>query len=100
MEDAIARHYETLALPDDFVAALRRQLAAAVADEQQLTRELHDRLREQRARMEAREARLIDVAAAGLLPRDKIVERSNAIRVEQAQIEASPGNHRRVGCRC
>lgn len=89
VEDAIARHCDTLKLPEDFVVTLRQLLDEALADQQRLTRELDARLREQLARLEAREARLIDLAADGLLPRDKILERSNAIKVERNQIEAS-----------
>jgi len=89
VEQAIERHYAGLQIPDDFAAAVREQLDAAMADEQRLTRDTHDKLSEQLAKLEAREQRLIDLAADGVLSRSKILERSNAIQVERTRIQAS-----------
>jgi site-specific DNA recombinase len=88
VEEAIERHYASLRVPDDFAQAVREQVEAAMADQQQLTNELHTKLAAQLAKLEAREQRLIDLAADGLLSRPKIVERSNAIQVERVRIAA------------
>ena len=53
----------------------------------QLTRELHAKLTVQLAKLKARELRLIDLAADGLLDRTKILERSNAIQTERNRIK-------------
>ena len=89
VEDAICTTYLQLALPDDFLTAVRSQIEATIADQLKLTREMHDKLRSQLGKLELREQRLIDLAADGLLERSKILEKSNAIRLERARIEAS-----------
>jgi site-specific DNA recombinase len=89
VEDIICRHYKTLPVPDDFATAVRDQLNQAMDSQQQLTRELHDKLAQQLAKLEVREQRLIDLAADGVLDRGKILERSNAIQTEKARIQAS-----------
>ncbi|MFL6136695.1 MAG: helix-turn-helix domain-containing protein [Frankiaceae bacterium] len=81
-------HYRTLRLADGFAEAIEEQVATTLAQQQQLTRELHATLTKQLAKLEAREARLIDLAADGLLSRDKIYERSNAIQLERQRVQA------------
>ena len=78
-----------LPLPEGFADAVRALIDTTLADQQQLTRELHDGLSKQLAKLEAREQRLIDLAADGLLSRDKILARSNAIQMERVRIQAS-----------
>lgn len=88
VEDAIEEHYRTVLVSGDFAAAVREQIEAALADEQKLTEELRAQLNRQLAKLEAREQRLIDLAADGLLDRSKILARSNAIKMERVRIEA------------
>jgi site-specific DNA recombinase len=88
VENAIAAHYSLLPVPDDFATAVRTELEATMADQQRLTRELHATLTKQLTKLEAREERLIDLAADGVLTRAKIHERSNAIHLERARIQA------------
>ncbi len=92
VEEAIERHYSSLPIPEDFAEAVSGQLDDALANQQKLTRELHDQLTKQLAKLEAREQRLIDLAADGLLSRDKILARSNAIQVERVRIQAQLGD--------
>ncbi len=89
VEEAAERHYTSLSIPIDFADAVRAQLDAAMADQQKLTQELHDQLTKQLDKLEAREQRLIDLAADGLLNRSKILERSNAIQTERVRIQAA-----------
>ncbi len=89
VEDAICRNYTRLAVPDDFASEVRTILETTMADQQRFTRDLHDSLTKQLAKLEAREERLIDLAADGVLTKSKIHERSNAIKVERARIHAS-----------
>ena len=88
VEEAIERHYETLPLPEGFADAVRALINTTLADQQRLTREVHERLTKQLAKLDAREQRLIDLAADGLLSRDKILARSNAIQMERVRLEA------------
>src|SRR5207247_1820576 len=69
-------------------AAVEQQLSATMVDQQQLTRELHDTLTKQLIKLDARAERLIDLAADGLLPREKITERSNRLQIERQRIQA------------
>ncbi len=92
VEESIERHYATLQVPDDFASAVREQLKDALANEQQLVQDTHDKLTKQLAKLDGRENRLIDLAADGLLSRDKILERSNAIQLERTRIQASLAN--------
>ena len=89
VEDAVTRHYETLALPDGFTEAVQSILCSAVADDQSLTQELHSTLLGQLAKLDSREQRLIDLAADGLLDRSKILDRANKIKIERNRIETS-----------
>jgi site-specific DNA recombinase len=89
VEDAVRRQYGGLEVGDDFIEAVRRELTETVSAEEQLTRERDSQLRAQLAKLEAREERLIDLAADGALTRAKIVERSNAIRAERVHIQAA-----------
>jgi site-specific DNA recombinase len=89
VEEAIERHYVTSPLPHGFAEAVNALLDTTLADQQQLTRELHAGLSKQLAKLDAREQRLIDLAADGLLSRDKILARSNAIQVERVRLQAS-----------
>lgn len=89
VEEAIAHHYtHGLDIGEDFTRELKQRLGEAMGEHQQLTHELHTRLRAQLAKLETREERLIDLAADGQLSRAKIQERSNAIRVERARIQS------------
>ncbi|MEO7262869.1 MAG: hypothetical protein ABI047_16685 [Jatrophihabitantaceae bacterium] len=85
----IADHYgHRLDIADDFTTEIKARLAEAMAEHQQLTQELHTTLTEQLTKLEAREERLIDLAADGQLSRAKIQQRSNAIQLERARIQA------------
>ncbi len=84
VENAIAAHYNQLHVPADFADAVRAELETTMADQQRLTSELHTTLTKQLTKLEAREERLIDLAADGALTRAKIHQRSNAIHLERA----------------
>jgi len=100
VENAIAAHYDLLPVPEDFADAVRAELETTMADQQRLTRELHTTLTKQLTKLEAREERLIDLAADGVLTRAKIQQRSNAIHLERARIQtqlANTGNQLALG---
>jgi site-specific DNA recombinase len=89
VEEAVRLHYATLRVGDDFSLAVRLEIERSVADSVRLTRELDARLRAQLTKLDAREERLIDLAADGALSRNKIQDRSNAIRMERVRIQAA-----------
>ncbi len=92
VENAIAAHYNQLQVPTDFTDAVRAELETTMADQQRLTHELHTTLTKQLTKLEACEERLIDLAADGALTRAKIQQRSNAIHLERARIQAQLAN--------
>jgi DNA invertase Pin-like site-specific DNA recombinase len=87
VEEAIASHYSRLQVPEDFAGTVRAELETTMDDQQRLTHELHTTLTKQLTKLEAREERLIDLAADGTLTRAKIQQRSNAIHLERARIQ-------------
>ena len=88
VEEAVCRHYRTtLDVSPEALTAVRTELQSTMDDTQRLTRELHEELRKQLAKLDAREARLIDLAADGLLDRAKIMTRSNAIKMERSRVQ-------------
>lgn len=89
VEEAIAAHYSLLRVPEDFADAVRDELETTMTDQQQLTQELHTTLTRQLTKLEAREERLIDLAADGVLTRAKIQQRSNTIQLERTRIQAN-----------
>jgi site-specific DNA recombinase len=89
VEQAIERNYATLELPTDFLNLVEAEVTAVVTDQVSLTQQLHDTYRAQLAKLDAREGRLIDLAADGMLSRDKIRERQNQLVVERERLRAS-----------
>ncbi|MDZ7886591.1 MAG: hypothetical protein U5N53_28475 [Mycobacterium sp.] len=89
VERAVADHYATLELPADFIQDVRGRLEESVGDSQASTRELHASLTRRLKQVETKESRLIDLAADGDMPRDKIRTKLNALKLERANIEAS-----------
>ncbi|WP_370531319.1 hypothetical protein [Nakamurella sp. PAMC28650] len=87
VEDAITRHYATLGLPANFVAVVRGELEATMADQQSTVKELHSQLKTQLARLDVQEERLLDLAAEGDLPKEKIKARLRKIQQERASAE-------------
>jgi len=88
IEAAIVSHYRTLQLPQDFASAVRHQLDGALADEQGSVHELHAALTRKLRDLDAKEERLLDLAADGNLPQAKIRARLHRITVERQQTDA------------
>ncbi|SHH31019.1 Site-specific DNA recombinase [Jatrophihabitans endophyticus] len=88
VEEQIERHYRDLGLNDDFVETMTDLISETLSSRQELTQQLHDQVTKQLHKLEAREQRLIDLAADGLLTRSKILERSNGIQMERVRLHA------------
>ncbi|GAB3304817.1 hypothetical protein GCM10027298_23370 [Epidermidibacterium keratini] len=88
VEHAIELHYRTLPVPENFVEHIEHTIHDALHEHLTTTEQLHTSLRHRLARLDAREARLIDLAADGALSRQKITQRANDIALERARIQA------------
>ncbi len=87
VETAIAEHYATLRLPDDFRASVRRLLDETLADEQSSVRTMHATLAARLAELDAKEERLLDLAGDGTLAQAKIKARLRAIESDRAHVQ-------------
>ncbi len=89
VEQKVIEHYAQLCLPDDFIDTLDTKIEQTLADEQQLTKQAHDALRAQRAKLDVKEERLLDLVEDASLPRDRVRDRLAAIRAERERIDAA-----------
>lgn len=89
VERDIERTYRTLSLSEKFLTELSDHLEAALRDERQLTEEAHTTLRTQLARLDAKEEKLLDLAADNDLPTDKLKQRLRDITLERSRINQS-----------
>lgn len=89
VEDAVTDHYTTLQLPENFTTEVRTQLDITLADEQANVRELHTSFTRRLKDLDERESRLIDLAADGSLPQNKIRTKLHELHIDRQRIEAS-----------
>ncbi|ACY20712.1 Resolvase domain protein [Gordonia bronchialis DSM 43247] len=92
VEQAIADHYLTLALPASFVAEVRRLLEDAVADEQRSVTELHAALNRKIKELDGKEDRLLDLLADDGIPQAKVRAKLRKIQTDRAAAEAGLAN--------
>jgi site-specific DNA recombinase len=92
VEEAVALHYYDLGVGADFVEAVEAELTTFMAESQQLTRELHQSLTKQLAKLDTQEDRLIDLAAEGSLSKAKLQQRINRLRLERQRVQESLDN--------
>ena len=92
IEDALERHYETLDLPATFIADVRARIDRALADEQSSMRDIHAKVSRQIKELEVKEERLIDLAADGMLPQQKIRVKLHEIHVEKRKAQDALAN--------
>jgi len=86
VEQAVLDHYATVSFSEEFTAAVRAGLDAAIAHDLGSTQEVRDRLDVRLAALDTRESNLLDLAADGELPKEKIREKLIAIRDERTSI--------------
>lgn len=89
VERAIVDHYATLSLPSSFHTTIRGLLDEALADEQSSVRTMHATLTTRLKELDAKEERLLDLAADGTLPQAKIKSRLRAIETDRSSVQAS-----------
>lgn len=88
VEQAVADHYATFQLGEDFGREVRERLDAALIDAQGNAREAHTALSRRLKELDEKESRLIDLAADGTLPTAKIRAKLNEIKIDRARVEA------------
>jgi site-specific DNA recombinase len=86
LEQAVLDHYATVAFPDEFKTAVRERLDEALAQDEGATRSIRERLTARLAALEGKEDNLIDLAADGEMPKEKIKTKIAAIRGERESI--------------
>ena len=83
VEEAIVRHYGTLRLSDDFVDEVLTSLEAGLNAEQANVHAMHMQLTKRLKELDSKEERLIDLAADGSVPQDKIRSRLRQIQADR-----------------
>lgn len=92
VEDSVAESYGQLVLDKDFEEDIRARLEEALFGEQQDIKEMYAKYRNQLKEVEAKESRLVDIAADGILPQSKVREKMHELRVQRSRIEDSLAN--------
>ena len=91
LEQAVLDHYVTVSFSDEFKAAVRARLDEAVAYDLGSTQAIRGRLEARLAALDTKENNLLDLAADGDLPKDKIKGRLMAVHDERAGIKRDIG---------
>ena len=86
VEQAVLDHYATVSFSDEFKTAVRARLDETLAHDLGSTQAVRERLEARLAALDTRESNLLDLAADGELPKEKIKEKLIAIRDERAGI--------------
>ncbi len=86
VEQAVLDHYVSLRFPDEFKAAVRAKLDEALAYDLGSTQAVRERLDARLEALGTKESNLLDLAADGDLPKEKIKEKLIAIRDERVGI--------------
>ena len=86
VEQAVLDHYATVSFSEEFTAAVRARLDEALAHDLGSTKEVRERLEARLAALDTRESNLLDLAADGDIPKEKIREKLIAIRDERSGI--------------
>jgi site-specific DNA recombinase len=86
VEQAVLDHYATVSFSAAFKTAVRATLDEALAEDLGSTQAVRERLGLRLAALDTRESNLLDLAADGELPKEKIKEKLIAIRDERASI--------------
>lgn len=102
VEEAVEAHYATVRFTPDFVSAMRANLAAMLHEQQAAITLLRAQLTKQLRELDTKETNLIDLAADGTLPQEKIRTRLHEITRQREgpdcparQHQPRPQRHRR-----
>ncbi|UKF03267.1 hypothetical protein JMY29_16120 [Paenarthrobacter nicotinovorans] len=92
IEDSVAGSYGQLVPDKAFEEDIRARLDEALVGEQQDIKEMYAKYKNQLKEVEAKESRLVIIAADGILPPSKIREKMHELRVQRSRIEGSLAN--------
>ncbi|MFJ6985044.1 MULTISPECIES: hypothetical protein [unclassified Streptomyces] len=92
VEEAVERHYATVRFTSAFIIALRADLTALLEEQQSAAKLLHAQLTKQLRELDTKETNLIDLAADGTLPQDKIRARLHEITRQRKRLTERPGD--------
>ncbi len=87
VEDAVIRYYPNIRLGELFIAETLKLVQETTADEQRTIRDLHTHFKKQLKALDVKEERLLDLAADGELPREKIHARLRQIKIDRQRAE-------------
>lgn len=88
VEEAIERHYKTITLRPEFVAAVHTLMEAAVNDQVGAQRMLQEQARTQLKRLTTQEDNLIDLAADGAIDSTRVRSKLRDIARQRKDVEA------------
>lgn len=88
VEEAVEAHYAHVRFTPEFVASLRADLAAMFDEQQTTTKLLSAQLTKQLRALDTKETNLIDLAADGTLPQEKIRARLHEITRQRESLTA------------
>lgn len=92
VEDNVVSAYDLLVLDPSFESDIRGQLTRALEGEQKDIKSMYATLNNRLRDVAAKEDRIVDLAADGLLPQAKIREKLYEIRVQKGRIEDDLAN--------
>jgi site-specific DNA recombinase len=86
LEDAVLDHYATVVFTDEFKTAVRERLDDALAQDEGVTRSVRERLTARLSALDSKENNLLDLAADGAMPKEKIKTKIAEIRDERDNV--------------
>ncbi|WP_407923396.1 recombinase family protein [Actinomadura rubteroloni] len=88
LEELVEAHYDTIRFAPAFVTTVRAHLHEAIAEKEAGARLLHQQLSAQLAALDAKEDNLLDLAADGELPKEKIKGKLREIEAQRRKLRA------------
>jgi site-specific DNA recombinase len=88
VENAVADHYATVALPTQLRQQITEGMDTALADTTVTMGTLHDQIKKQLTKIDNQEDQFLDLVGDPDWPKDKITKRLRCIRDERARLEA------------
>jgi site-specific DNA recombinase len=86
IEDAIVEHYATVRFPEDMAARLRKAMHDTIAEEERTERLARQQLTTQLRRLDSQEENLLNLAADGEMPTEKIKRRLGTIKRQREKV--------------
>jgi site-specific DNA recombinase len=92
VEEAVLRYWSTQRLSEDFIAHVRKNLRTVVEEMTTSLRLMSEQLTTELARIDRQEENLLDLAADGSLPSDKVRTRLTRLKAERKEIQGRLAN--------